>query len=1013
VPQLAAPRGAPIRTLFGAGPAQAPGPAARAARVDAAPDPAATRPGVLRRGATPRPGDVAPALEGPTRVVDPIVAAAGAVPAAPAIDEMFPEDEDGVSKLARIDPVDGLRASSPFDDDSGARPAPVAAPARRLAGGDARFDGETPRAPTDDMRTIRAGLGLPAEGTSPGKKVPPEILERERAEARRVIEERARQQRASGSLASLESGAEPTGLTSSSAATLPRQGRGEAGPRRRGRAWLLYAVVGLAVAGGAVYGGYKVRELRLDRQIARARAQAAAQAATDTYAGMRRAQASLARIVEVRGGAGDRAALARLGARMAGEFGEPAGAPPPGEGADALAARGFLALAAGDGVAVAAAAAALAKVAPDDPDAEYLAARGALLAGRPADAATTLRRAIGRGAARPAVLIALARAEAAQGRVPDALAAIDRIRVDHADHPGATIWQALIQARSRGLPGGGNPEAALRALVDDAARPPAERREIAAVEVAWARLALAEVALARGQGDEAKTALAAIGAAAVPRDPEFDLAVTDALLRAGDSAAARTRIAELRRRDPGSVAVRVLAARIALAVGDAREAALALDDVDLGNRPDALAVRGRARLATGAIDAAATDLDAALAVAPDALEAIVARAEVDLARGDAGAARRRLEPRYRVNPADVGLAIAFAAALRADGDVPGARTILAALDGVAATAPLALERGRLARAEGDYAAARKAFDQALELDRGGLAARLERAQLALDTGDAAAHRTMLDALAVDLPDSGAILVEAAMAHTLAGDLAGADALLTRAGSAGAPSWRLARERGRVKLRRLDPAAAIAELDKAKAERPADPESHLLALEAALVARGGPGAQRAVEDAVKSLRGSPVVALAKGIAALLEERTAIAIEELERAATQLAAAKAPPRELGRADYWVGRAYYLQGNLAQATAWLGRATTADPSNADAYFFLGQVAFERNQPAKMAAAYERAVGLDPAGNPQAWYFLAEHYARSRDAVRAKAACEAYLSRWPDGDFAEPLRGIAAGLK
>src|SRR5262245_39917244 len=151
----------------------------------------------------------------------------------PPIEEMFPEDEDGVSSLELIDPATGL-------------PRPH----------DGNWRGGQGRSQTDDMRMIRQGLGLSPEGSSPGRSMP-------------------------------QRGPQPMPVFVPPAApgmvqlppTDPRARRPPPGPprppeqrfsivrKRGGIPLFVYALLALLVVGSAVLIGFKVRSSRLEAQI--------------------------------------------------------------------------------------------------------------------------------------------------------------------------------------------------------------------------------------------------------------------------------------------------------------------------------------------------------------------------------------------------------------------------------------------------------------------------------------------------------------------------------------------------------------------------------------------------------------------------------------------------------------------------------------------------------------------------------------------------------------------------
>jgi tetratricopeptide (TPR) repeat protein len=799
-----------------------------------------------------------------------------------------------------------------------------------------------------------------------------------------------------------------------------------AGFRRRGVPLFVYAGLALMVVAGAVLIGFKVRNMRLEAAVESAQASAERAVARDTYGGYMDALAAHARIVNAIDSRANRAGRAAVAAQLVAEL---------GEGYDlarklvtelgqdsswrALTARGYLALAEGDPAAARAAADALLKLDPAHPDGLYIAGRAALLDERASEAAELLRKAVEK-TPRPSVLIALARAEAALARMSDAVAGLDRAVVAAPGHPHTAIWRARILARHGSLQSGPEPEASLDAIIADLKLPAAQQKLGAAPgQATWAALALAEVKLARGDRAAARAALQSAQAGPAPRDPAFRSAMIELLVDLGELVAARAQVEAAVAERPDSTAVRVLEARVAMATGNTAAAVAALDKAgDLAKHPEALALRGRIRLLEGALDQAAVDLDAALALRADLAPALVARAEVDLAKDDPRTAQKRLEPLYGDgSAAPLEVVTAYAAALRLSGEVGKARGVLARLGELrpaeAADRRVLVEQARVERADGAFDKAAELYKKATEMAPGAIEPRLEAAVLALDRGDAAAAKTQLDGLVNEAGQSGPVLVEAARVRTHTGDHAGASELLDRAAKLSAPGWKLARERGRLLLRQFEHARSIVELERAKSLEPDDEDTRALLMQAYVVGKNTRGAARELQDVTKSFRGSSILAMARGMEAMVREMPKAAAGELVRSHNLAAQAKASPRELGRAAYWAGRALYLDGDLARAAEWLGKALAHDPSLADAQFLLGQIAYENGKGDQMLKRFEKSVELDPSGNPSAWYFIGEHHAGKNRKAEATAALQTYLDRWPAGDFADDARDLITKLK
>jgi tetratricopeptide (TPR) repeat protein len=956
----------------------------------------------------------------------------------PSITEMFPEDDGGVSRME-------------LDRGSGGFPRGLEQmehPPQGFPGPGAQMRGAV-RSRSEDMRTIREGLGLPAEsmasmmsaGPAPAPAPapgwaggsPPGVFPAVGPRGPHPLGPHGSHgpQPARGQPRD-RGGDIPRGRSRVRRAAEPiQQGRPAPGPiltrgQRRGLPLYVYALIGVIVVAGAVLAGFWVRDIRLSGQIASAREAADQAAAADTYPGYLMALDAYARIAEADDDLDHRAAHAALAARAAAEVGDGldearrlvAGLGQETGLAEALAARAFLAVAEEDAARATAAAAELRKAAPGHPDADHLAGRAALLAGRPADAAPLLRAALEKSP-RPSIAVALARAEAEQGRFAEARTALDRAVQLRPKHAGASIWSARIAVWGKSLPARDDPEKALQALVAEGGRPPAQQVIGASPsQAAWAALVLAEVHLARGKRAEALRALASAQASTARGGFAFRSSLAEILVSFGQLAGARAQVALTVKEWPNAVSSRLLEARVAMAGGDPGSALAALDKAgDIASHPEALALRGRARLAVGAVTEAAADLDAALALSGDQQSAILARAEVDLARGAARAARKRLAGLYGDGEsAPVEVVAAYAAALRQSGDRAEARKLLAELSDrrprEAGDWRVLVEQARLARSEGAFPAAAGFYAKAIAASPRALEARLEAAALALDTGDLAGARSQLDTMLGDGAESGPILVDAARVRILSGDHPGATQLLDKAGGMPTPSWKVARERGRLLLRQRRPEPAVAELDRAKAAMPDDGETRILLMEAYVAGKDARGAAAELVQLTKTFRGTSALALGRGFEAMARERWRDAAAEMARAYDVATQAGEPPRMAGRAAYWTGRALYLDDKVPKAVEWLERSLEHDRSLADAQYLLGQIAFEGQSPERMVKRFEKAVNIDPAGNPSAWFFLGEHYLSKRRYDQARAALQTYLDRWPEADFSGDARDLLAKI-
>ena len=827
-----------------------------------------------------------------------------------------------------------------------------------------------------------------------------------------------------GSVAPPDGGGRKGGFAVRPETELVRPGSHLPAPRtRRPLVVVVWSLITVVIIGGGVVAGFWIRDLRLDKSIDEARARARADARADTWAGWRSARDRLAGVTRVRADSAHRAAHARALAVLAADHhddveGARAAVTALGElgGKDAALARAWLAVAGGDAAVARTAAAAAGP--PEDPDVALVTARAALLEARWDEAAAAARAAADREP-RPAAWLALCEAETARKRWSEAEAAcaradeeLGKVAGPGAAHPGAAIARARVRARSGAARGDTAAlVAGLEALVTEAqqATPAAGAPGVSPAQAAWAQLAIAEVQLAVGDTLAVRRALERAQGARIDSRGFLD-AEAALLLALGDITAAGSVAERGLARWPGSPPLLIVTARARLAAADVAGARKALDEVTgaAAGSLDALVARAELARAFGDLDAAERELDAALARAADFEEAIVARAELELERGDARAALSRIEPRHGPQAA-APVAIVYAAAKRVTRQFDAAREALARFkDGPAG--PLAgrawLELARTERDAGELALARAAYGKAAEMLPASRTVRLESAVLLVDDGDAAGGRDALVGLAADARDDGAIQLEVARAQILTGELEAARASLELAAEGGAPRPRVARERGRLALRKRDLAAAVSGLEAATKDAPEDLEARLLLMDAYVIGGNNAGAQQLADELTRLFPGRPETHLARGRLELAGGRPAEAGKQFTRARELLA--KAPRRQRADAGYWLALTAYASDDLARAKDLLLETTTTDPFHADAWSMFATVLSERADHGGAAQAAERALKLDP-DNVDAYFVLGEALSMTRRVRESKRPLQEYLKRaGPDAERAEEARAL-----
>ncbi len=759
----------------------------------------------------------------------------------------------------------------------------------------------------------------------------------------------------------------------------------------------------LAIAAG-IGGGLKIRDMRLGGQVRTAQEHVRRLIAADGYEEHRKARDWIARMHKAERTDRSLARLAAAEARLSGEFGDdPAKASgllrrtKNAEHPYALEAAAYLALADGDGAKARANAERLIATAPQAWAGHYLLARAALLAGD-ADAAKSASTKALEYLNSPLGYVALARAEAMRSRYPEALAALGKASSIAGEHPAMLLWQARILVAAGELPKNPSDPDDLIADVISRSR---QGTSVSKTQGAWAGLVLAQLKLERGDRGAAKKALAEANVGR-PGGWMFSEMLTDILIRLGELDRALAEAKRGSEKWPTRIKPKVSRATIRLMQGDPSASLNVLEEVaEIENEPQALMVRGRVHLLLGQLGRATTDLDRALKLRPRTMEAVIARAQVDILRGHPKAAISRLEPMYD-RTAGPKLAVAYAAALRNSDKRRQARNVLEPLvgkEGGEAGALIAIiELARLERSEGRFEEARRVFGRATQMAPHSLEAHLGAARLDLDDGRVSDGRRALDTLVAQGTYNAQILLACARARTLAGDSIGAAELLDQVGGSWL-SWNVARERGRILLRRRAPLKAISELQRAKSLRSDDSQTWLLLMEAHFEAADSAGSAQTLKLISKKFPRSATQAFAKALHALLLGNAANAVASFSEARSLLIDTQGSRLRLAEVAYWLGRSYERSEDLQQAAQWLQKANTLNDAYAMAYFWEGQVRQKEQDFEGMASSYEKALAIDADVAPIAWYLLGRHYASVGKTKKAVSDLEKFLQHSPEG--------------
>jgi len=391
---------------------------------------------------------------------------------------------------------------------------------------------------------------------------------------------------------------------------------------------------------------------------------------------------------------------------------------------------------------------------------------------------------------------------------------------------------------------------------------------------------------------------------------------------------------------------------------------------DAASWPKGQTVRGQARLATGDVDGARADYDAALKKLPGFEPALIARAWLDLSAGDVDGAKQRIEAKFNAKNPTTAMAAVYAAVLRASGDPAALDKAKAMLEHAVGSAPspdgmrAQLELARINRDLGDMRAARAAYAEA---SRGGsFDARLESGLLQIETGDPSGGRETLELLLKEAGEhpSWSLLIETARARTLIGAHAGAAELLALADKApGKVAWQLDRERGRLALRKGDIAGAAQAVVRALDSCGDDLDTFILAADTfSTDVKQATLAQKLKALVPTRLKGRPEAEIIAGKLDLAAGNRQDEAEKAYNAARDaLVKGKASPRRLAQADYGLAAISYFKQDDPNALSYLESVFLRDPSIYSAYLFAAEIEKPKD-PKKAFARAQQAAAFNP---------------------------------------------------
>lgn len=511
-----------------------------------------------------------------------------------------------------------------------------------------------------------------------------------------------------------------------------------------------------------------------------------------------------------------------------------------------------------------------------------------------------------------------------------------------------------------------------------------------------AHVALIASAARAGDVPEMKR-LAAAMESVLPRHPATALVQVEMLLHEGDYAQARERVQLLLRAFPDQEAILYAAGTAEAGVGNVIQAMAHFGKV-LGQNPDHVLAResmAAAEIRLGQYSRALDTLKPLLSDKEQTARALALAGEAHIKLGSPAAAEAAFQRAARMRPEDTRLQ---AAALASRLLGPDASSALSELKALAARsteiyadqaiyaayvrkreygaaretldrmmvkrpkdAALTEQSGRLHVLEGDVAAARRQFEEALRLDPALGSALGQLVELDLRANDRPAAERRLRA-AMDVPSSRA------MAALMLADLGAAS---------GAP---------------------VAELTKlyadAVAAAPQFAEARLRQIEFLLRRRLFKDAAAQAQAALAALPGNTAVLDAAGVAQLRAGEVEQSLTTFRRLATTLPNSAAPHLRLAEA-------YRAMGKTDQVEAALIRALELEPGNAEALESMVDLLITGRRAGAAMTLVERLRSARPR-DPVSYLIESSIHLRANDRLRALDVLALGLERAPASELA-----------
>jgi len=785
---------------------------------------------------------------------------------------------------------------------------------------------------------------------------------------------------------------------------------GEPGSHR----WIYLLLSAFGVLALAVAVGLAVRYYRLGEQIDAKRKQAELRLRAGNPLDFIAAAQGYADILSRRSDDQEaRAAHSRITAAIPFEFGDPLPATSLREGeaelesANRTAAEIYTLLYSGSLERAATSILTALKQYPDDPIIAYLAGRISLLEGNAVVAVRYLERAHRLDSKDPLVLCALGQARAAQGKSDAALAAFGKALQLNPDHIASVLGKAQVMvAIRRGLDG---------SLIDQELNTiVASRRKGLASrgQRGWAYLLLARLYFNRGQLGQARQHISQAKSNVPSRDATFRDELAGVLIDSFQLGEAEKAIRQSKKLMPGRPHPFHHMARIELLHSRPQAALAELNHAKGLQYAASNLLRAKIHLELNQLNQASAEVERALGMAEDLLEAHVVQAKVLAAKKQGTAAEAKLKELMRKHPDNAALLTAYGEILLNIGRVSEARDkFQQAIRHDRHSFDARTKLAEVFMSEGKYDDARSSLAEAVRANPGNVMVLMKQAELELNMGDLAEAATNFNEAHRRAPNDPIIHLALAKVLTLQRKFSLAEKAIKSADVHGAAADMLSRARGRLDLMRNRAGSAVSSLLAATRDRESDPESWELLVAAHLMNNDSATARQAVAEMTRRFPDGLETATSAARVELNEGQSGQAVRRLRQRVSQLNRLQ-PPRQRAELRVLLGRAYQDNGKLGEAAAQYDEAVKSCALCPDPYYRKGLVQDERGQVDEAIASLKKALEVDP-NYAEVHYDLGQVYERSGNTAAAISHYKKYLDFNPPNDLAQAAREAINNLR